>query len=57
MMDKDSWLEKTLESIQLMISLDSNLENITSSNRLAEPFKRTLSRLFELTSPRDDFFS
>ena len=45
------------KKISLMISTDSNLERITSSNRLAEPFKRTLSRLFELTSPKDDFFS
>ena len=45
------------KKISLMISLDSNLENITSSTRLTEPFKRTLSRLFELTSPKDDFFT
>ena len=45
------------KKISLMISVDSNLESITSSNRLTEPFKRTLSRLFELTSPKHDFFS
>ena len=46
---------KQLEKkIFLMISMASKLEEIGSSNRLAEPFKRTLSRLFELTSPKDN---
>ena len=40
-----------------MISLETNLESISSSKKLAEPFKRTLSRLHELTSPKDDFFN
>ena len=43
--------------VSLMISSETNLENITSSNRLFEPFKRTLSRLFELTSPKVNFFA
>ena len=45
------------KKIPLMISLETNLENISSSRKLAEPFKRTLSRLHELTSPKDDFFT
>ena len=45
------------KKISLMISLETNLENISSSKRLAEPFKRTLSRLHELTSPKDDFLN
>ena len=45
------------KKIPLMISLETNLENISSSRKLAEPFKRTLSRLHELTSPKDDFFN
>ena len=45
------------KKISLMISLETNLENISSSKRLAEPFKRTLSRLHELTSPKGDFFN
>ena len=45
------------KKISLMISMESKLEDIGSSNRLVEPFKRTLSRLFELTSPKDNFFS
>ena len=34
----------------LMISLESNLETLGSSQKLIKPFKRTLSRLYELTS-------
>ena len=33
------------------ISLDTSLSNIGSSKKLIAPFKRTLSRLYELTSP------
>ena len=43
------------KKISLMISLEKNLENISSSTKLVEPFKRTLSRLYELTSPKYDF--
>ena len=35
-----------------MISMASKLENIGSSKKLLKPFKRTLSRIFELTSPK-----
>ena len=36
--------------VQLLASGISSINNITSSERLLEPFKRTLSRLHELTS-------
>ena len=39
------------KKINLMISLVTDLDNIGSSKMLEEPFKRTVSRLFELTSP------
>ena len=45
------------KKISLMISLETNLENISSSKRHAKSFKRTLSRLYELTSPKDDFIT
>ena len=35
---------------QMIVSSDFNLENFTSSRKLVEPYKRTISRLFELTS-------
>ena len=38
------------KKISLMTSSCSNLENIGSSRALVNPFKRTLSRLYELTS-------
>ena len=41
------------KKISLMISMDSKIEDVTSSNKLSKPFKRTLSRLFELTAPKD----
>ena len=41
------------KKINLTISSDSNLEKLTSANSLSEPFKRTLSRLYELTSSLD----
>jgi len=44
------------KKIFLMITSMSNLENFSSSKQLQKPFKRTLSRLFELTSPNDNFF-
>ena len=40
------------KKISLMISMASNLENIGTSKKLQIPFKRTLSRLFELTAPK-----
>ena len=36
--------------IPLMITSESNLQSVTSSKSLAETFKRTTSRLHELTS-------
>ena len=39
------------KKISMMVSSNFNLNNYTSSRRLAEPYKRTISRLFELTSP------
>ena len=39
------------KKISLMTSSSFNLENYTSASSLAEPYKRTISRLFELTSP------
>jgi len=38
------------KKVNLIISSVSNLEKLTSANSLSEPFKRTLSRLYELTS-------
>ena len=38
--------------IPLLISIESSFDNLGSANNLKEPFKRTLSRLFDLTSPR-----
>ena len=38
------------KKVNLTISSVSNLDKLTSSNSLSEPFKRTLSRLYELTS-------
>ena len=39
------------KKIPLLISTSSSLENLGSANILKNPFQRTLSRLFELTSP------
>ena len=44
------------KKVLLIISTASDLENLTSSSRLLKPFKRTLSRLFELTSSKGSFF-
>ena len=38
--------------VYLMISMEKSLENIGSSKKLIKSFKRTSSRLFELTSPK-----
>ena len=38
------------KKIPMMVSSDFNLDNFTSSRKLIEPYKRTISRLFELTS-------
>ena len=39
------------KKIPLLVTISSNLDNLGSSNNLKEPFKRTLSRIYELTSP------
>ena len=38
------------KKIPLMITSGVNLNKINSSKNLSEPFKRTISRLYELTS-------
>ena len=39
------------KKIPLLVSSDFNLNSHRSSKKLVEPYKRTISRLFELTSP------
>ena len=39
------------QRISLAFTAETNLEKIGSSLKLISPFKRTISRLFELTSP------
>jgi len=39
------------KKIPIMVSANFNEDNFTSSRRLSNPYKRTISRLFELTSP------
>ena len=39
------------KKIPLLISAEANLENLGSEKKLKESFKRTISRLYELTSP------
>jgi len=39
--------------IKLLVSSENSLSNLSSSKRLVEPFKRTLSRLQELTSKKN----
>ena len=39
------------KEINLLISASSNLESLGSSTKLKDSFRRTLSRLYELTSP------
>ena len=38
------------KKVNLTISSDLNLNKLTSAKSLSEPFKRTISRLYELTS-------
>ena len=40
------------KKISIMISISSKLENIGSSKKLLKPFKRTLSRILQLTLPK-----
>ncbi len=44
------------KKVSLMISIESKLDFLTSSENLSKTFKRTTSRLFELTSPQNNFF-
>ena len=37
------------KKIKLTLSIEDNLENLSSSNRHSEIFKRTVSRMFEMT--------
>ena len=39
-----------------MVSIEKEIESIGSSTKLAIPFKRTTSRLFELTAPNENIF-
>ena len=39
------------KKIPVMVSANFNHENFTSSRRLKDSYRRTISRLFELTSP------
>ena len=41
------------KKIPLIVSIASSFDDIGSANNLKEPFKRTLSRLYELTSPEE----
>ena len=38
------------KNISLAVTADPNLDQFTSSRLLEKPFKRTISRLYELTS-------
>ena len=38
------------KNISLAVTADINLDQFTSSRLLVKPFKRTISRLYELTS-------
>ena len=38
------------KNISLAVTADQNLDQFTSSRLLEKPFKRTISRLYELTS-------
>ena len=38
------------KKVSVMISTEKKLENLSFSKKLSKPFKRTLSRLYELTS-------
>jgi cell division protein ZapE len=39
------------KKIPLLISANSKLDDLNTSHKLKEPFKRTISRIYELTSP------
>ena len=40
------------KKVPLIITASAELKNINSSSLLSQPFKRTISRLYELTSPK-----
>ena len=40
------------KKIPLLISISSSFDNLGSAHNLEQPFKRTLSRLYDLTSPK-----
>jgi len=40
------------KKIPLLLSISASLDNLGSANNLEVPFKRTLSRIYELTSPK-----
>jgi cell division protein ZapE len=40
------------KKIPIMLTANFNYKNFKSSRRLVDPYKRTISRLFELTSPK-----
>jgi len=42
------------KNIPIAVTANQNLEKFTSSRLLEEPFKRTISRLYELTSKTDN---
>ena len=42
------------KKIPMLVSSDFNLDNFNSSKKLTEPYNRTISRLYELTSPNFD---
>ena len=44
------------KKINLLVSMANNFDKIGSSIKLQEPFKRTLSRLFELTSSKKQLY-
>ena len=55
---KDHELKKNLQTlvkaynekkIRLTLSIEENLNNLSSSNKHSEVFKRTISRMFEMT--------
>ena len=37
------------KKIRLVLSIEENLNNLSSSNKHSEVFKRTISRMFEMT--------
>ena len=44
------------KKISLTLSMESELEKISSSRRHSEVFKRTVSRLYEMTASKDSLF-